>query len=243
MGIPRTILAAIGLGASVVLAGCAASPPPSAAGPSPNGTPSSSAGSGSETPTPAPTAGPVGGAFGNVLTACLGLGEDDCRRVAGHVAAVATSADPRVRYVQIGPFGCAAGEGCASTLLARPEGDVVIETASGALGFHVTAVGDAVTVRAMEIFGISLAPSSAVPLPLIPQPFSLGHCGLWSGVDVGGSWWDPVGLIDSDHGDAINAADGTFAPVGPDRATFTSNGGFVVQLVRRDGDKFLPFCQ
>ena len=90
--------------------------------------------------------------------------------------------------------------------------------------------------------GISLAPSSAVPLPLIPQPFPLGHCGLCSGVDVDGVWWDPVGLIAFDHGDAINATDGTFAPVGPDRATFTSTGGFVVQLVRRDGHKFLPFC-
>jgi hypothetical protein len=48
--------------------------------------------------------------------------------------------------------------------------------------------------------------------------------------------------VDSDHGDAINAASGTFVMVGPDRALFTSNDGFAVQLLRRAGEKYLPFC-
>lgn len=190
-----------------------------------------------------PTFPPAAGAFGSVPVVCYGLGEADCRSVAGHVAAVIDAVDPRVRYVQVGPFGCADGQGCPTTLAGRPEGDVVVETATGTQSFHVKSAGDTVDVRAQEAFGIDLAPSSSPPLAPVPQPFTLGHCGLWSGIDIGGSWWDPVGLVDSDHGDAINAAEGVFAPLGIDRATFTSKGGLVVQLVRRDGEKYLPLCR
>ena len=42
--------------------------------------------------------------------------------------------------------------------------------------------------------------------------------------------------------DAINAADGTFAPSDPNHATFTSDGGFSVNVVRRVGEKYLPGC-
>ncbi len=88
----------------------------------------------------------------------------------------------------------------------------------------------------------SLGPSSPPPAGLGPRPFSLGHCGLWSGIDVGGSWWDPVGGVDGDHPDAINAADGTMAIIDPEHAIFTSKGGLTVQLLRRDGEKYLPMC-
>lgn len=227
------LTAVLALVAALVLTACVGTGP---GGSGTSGPPPSSE-------TAAPSDGPLEGAFGNVPTACLGLGEDDCRRVLGHVAAVSTATDPRVRYLQVGPFGCAAGGGCPTSLVARPEGDVTIETASGTIGFHVKAVGDRVEVIAQERFGIDLAPTSSLPLPIVPQSFALGHCGLWSGVDLGGSWWDPVGVIDSDHADAINAAEGTIALTGPDRATFTSKGGLVVQLVRRDGQKFLPLCR
>lgn len=221
---------------ALLITACAAPTAPSAA-------PPSSPPTASPSPATAPEPTPVVGALGNAPVACLGLGESDCRGVAGQVATLIGAADPRIRYVQIGPFGCADGAGCPTTLDARPEGDVLIETAGGVLGFHVKATGGSLDVRAQEAFVIDLAPSSRPPLAPLPQPLTLGHCGLWSGVDVGGSWWDPVGVIDSDHGDAINASEGTFTPVGIDRATFTSRNGFVVQLVRRDGMKALPLCQ
>ena len=63
-----------------------------------------------------------------------------------------------------------------------------------------------------------------------------------SGVDVDGSWWDPVGFVDIDHGDAINAASGTFTPVDANHARFTTDDGFSVYLVRRFGNKHLPMC-
>ena len=44
-------------------------------------------------------------------------------------------------------------------------------------------------------FGVLLGPTSQGPVTAGARPFSLGHCGLWSGIDVGGSWWDPVGQV------------------------------------------------
>ena len=90
---------------------------------------------------------------------------------------------------------------------------------------------------------MSLAPTTTPPLPAGPRAFALGHCGLWSGVDVGGSWWDPIGFVDFDHGDSINAAGGTILLIGPDRMRFTSKGGLAVQFARHAGPKYLPLCQ
>ena len=93
-----------------------------------------------------------------------------------------------------------------------------------------------------ETFGIIVPPSSTPLTAPGPVPFTLGHCGLYSGVDVDGHWWDPIGPIDAEHGDGVNAAEGTFAVLDPTHATFQSRGGFAVTLLRRDGPKHLPFC-
>jgi hypothetical protein len=195
----------------------------------------------SEQPRPSAT---ISGAVNldGVPTACIGLGEGDCRRVVAHVAALLNADDPRIGYVQVGPFGCPNAAGCPTTLVARPEGDITLESAGGARSFHIKVTDGILDAQRQEASGIELRPTSLPPVPGGPQPFSLGHCGIWSGIDHGGSWWDPVGLIDYDHGDAINAAEGTIAPVGQDRAIFTSKAGFTVHLVRRNGSKFLPFC-
>jgi hypothetical protein len=218
------------LAASMSLAACASttgSPPPSAA----------------STGDPVPNTSPAGAVtLQGVPAACIGLGEPDCRRVVAQVTTLLTADDPRIGYVQVGPFGCAAGGGCPTTLVARPEGDISLESAGGVLSFHIKVTDGNLDARRQETFGVELPPTSGPSVPGGPQPFTLGHCGLFSGIDHGGSWWDPVGLVDYDHGDAINAADGTIVPVGPDRAVFTSKNGFVVQLIRRDGPKFLPFC-
>ena len=226
---------------SLLLVACAAAggsaPPPatSSTGPGVTASPSSS---------PQATPASVGGvALDGVPTGCYGLGEGDCRRVREHVATLLTAADPPAVYIQIGPFGCAAGEACPTTLDARPEGDVTVESGGGAVSFHVKSDGGVLEAVRQEAFGVSLPPTTTPPLPAGLRPFALGHCGLWSGVDVGGTWWDPIGFVDSDHGDAINAADGTILLVGPDRMRFTSKGGLAVQLVRHAGPKYLPLCQ
>jgi hypothetical protein len=84
-------------------------------------------------------------------------------------------------------------------------------------------------------------PSSA---PMVGQSarYELGHCGIWSGIDVDGTFWDPVGSIDAAGIDLINAAAGTFTLQSRTNAVFRTNGGLVLQLVRHAGPKYLPGC-
>ena len=199
------------------------------------------------TPTASPSSAPSGAVdLARVPIACYGLGADDCRRVAEEAVGSLTTAtrNARIVYVQVGPFGCPDGVRCPTTLAARPEGDVTIEFAGvPAAGLHVkSAAAGPLELTPQEVSGIVLDPTTADAVLAGVQPFTLGHCGLWSGVDLGGSWWDPVGPIDFDHADAINAAEGTVAFTDPDHATFTSKGGLTVQLQRREGAKHLPFC-
>jgi hypothetical protein len=75
-----------------------------------------------------------------------------------------------------------------------------------------------------------------------PQQIDLGHCGLSSGIDVDGSFWDPVGSVNGDHPDAINAARAMFTPTSQVSARLTTQGGLVVELHRHAGPKYLPLC-
>jgi hypothetical protein len=176
--------------------------------------------------------------------ACLGLEQPDCMRVYD-AAAAALPPDVEVVYAEVGPFGCPNEPGCPNSLVGRPSGQVVFERATGEpVAISVTVAGDgAITTAPTESFTVAVVPAS-LPGNLRPEPtpYTLGHCGLGSGIDIDGSWWDPIGFVDIDHGDAINAADGTFTPHDPNHATFVSDGGFEVSLVRRVGEKHLPMC-
>lgn len=193
---------------------------------------------GSGSPEPTAAAVPVG-----PPTACLSLGPVDCERALEAATAILAPGHSPLRYVQVGPFYCQVAEGCPTTLVARPDGEVAIEFTQGpAVQVHLkTAVDGSIEATIVEPFTFLVDPSSAPSGPG-PVPYTLGHCGLWSGIDVDRSFWDPVGQVDADHTDAINSAEGTFTFLGPDRATFVSAGGLVVQLVRHDGPKGLPGC-
>ena len=190
-------------------------------------------------------AGPSAESSGPALPyACLGLEEPDCTR-AFEAAAEGLAPDDEVVYAEVGPFGCPNGEGCPNSLSGRPSGQVVFERSNGEpVPVNVTAAADGtITTTPGEWFTVVVAPTStAGQLGAEPIQYELGHCGLGSGIDVDGSWWDPVGFVNIDHGDAINAASGTFAPTDPNHATFTSDNGFSVNVVRRVGDKHLPLC-
>jgi hypothetical protein len=175
--------------------------------------------------------------------ACLGLEEPDCRSVLD-AASAELGPDDVVVYAEIGPFGCPADVGCANTLAARPSGQVVFERSTGEpITFSVNAgVDGTITTGPGEWFTVAVPPSSVAGNLAGPIPVSLGHCGLMSGVDVDGSWSDPVGFVDVDHADSINAANGTFTPSDPNHATYATAGGFTVNLVRRVGEKHLPLC-
>jgi hypothetical protein len=192
----------------------------------------------------AATPGPSAGEGPGTPVACLGLEQPDCMR-AYDAAAAALAPDVEVVYAEVGPFGCPNEPGCPYTLTGRPSGQVVFERANGEpVAISVTAAADGTIATAPgESFSVAVAPTS-LPGQLRTEPtlYSLGHCGLGSGIDIDGSWWDTVGFVDIDHGDAINAADGTFTPHDPNHATFVSDGGFEVSLVRRIAEKHLPMC-
>lgn len=183
-----------------------------------------------------------------VPRACLGLDDPDCVRALDVAMSTLTAGQlAQLVYVEIGPFGCRTGQDCPPNLAARPEGTVTFELAAGdplAVRLTPTSEDGVLGIAEAEAFTVRVDPSSVRgQLTGEPIPFSLGHCGLGSGVDVDGSWWDPIGFVDSDHSDAINAADGIFAPVDPNRAVFTTPGGLSVELQRRAGPKHLPLCQ
>ena len=79
--------------------------------------------------------------------------------------------------------------------------------------------------------------------------FSLGHCGLFSPVDLDGSFWDAVEGHDADgrpidlrtHVEMINATSGLIAVVG-DEARFRTDSGLVVRFERVFGSKEFPAC-
>ena len=180
----------------------------------------------------------------SIPIACLGLQQPDCTR-AFDFATGGHAPDDDVIYAEVGPFGCPNEAGCPNTLAFRPSGQIVFERSNGEPVVIGIAPADdgTMTTSPGEFFGVAVPPSStAGQLGAEPIPHTLGHCGLMSGVDVDGSWWDPVGFVDIDHGDAINAASGMFAPIDVNHASFTTDDGFSVYLVRRFGNKHLPMC-
>ncbi len=235
-----------------LLAGCAAGRDPGPAGPSgvpPHG-PSAESPAASQAPaaaslTPGPTGTATAGALEpTVPTACLTLGEADCVRARTFAATTLAGGDPAVVYVQVGPFGCAAGDACATTLVARPEGDVTLEFADAtSANVHLIVAPDGTWETTREPgFGIAVAPSSPAGLQLGRMAFTLGHCGVFSGIDLDGSWWDAVGPVAMDDGEAVNPTAGVIAFSDADHATFLAPGGLTLQLIRRDGVKVLPPC-
>jgi hypothetical protein len=104
-----------------------------------------------------------------------------------------------------------------------------------------TVAGRATRVTPVEIFRVEVRPSSP-RLAAQVTPFDLGHCGIWSGIDVDGSFWNPVGAVNANHPDLVNSARGTFTLTSPNSATLRTQDGFALQLVRHEGPKFLPGC-
>jgi len=175
-------------------------------------------------------------------TACLGLDAADCRLVLEAVVG-ALGADARAAtYIQAGPFYCNEG-GCPPGLATRPTGSVTVELAGrDPVVFSAAAVGGDVSLtRLVETFVVPVKPSSG-RLAGATTPYQLAHCGIFSGIDVDGSFWDPVGLVNADHSDAINSAEAVFTLTSPQTATLRTRGGLSLDLIRHDGVKHLPGC-
>ncbi len=198
----------------------------------------------SATPLPSdpPDSGPVIDA--TTPTGCITLGPQDCERARAFAATVLKAGDPAVVYVQVGPFSCADGDPCPTSLLTRPEGDVVIEFGGGTgINVHLVVTPDgAFTATRDAAMGIGVPPASPPDGIAGPRAFQLGHCGIFSGIDVDASYWHPVGPIAFDTGEAVNDTTGILTLTDPDHGTFTTAAGFSVRLIRHLGPKLLPFC-
>jgi hypothetical protein len=176
-------------------------------------------------------------------TGCLGLDARGCAFVADAVEATIGGDLREVTYIQIGPFFCG-GNTCPPGLAARPSGHITIEFAARAPKVLSAEVASGVVNLAPrgDPFLIAVTPESARLSGLV-APYQLQHCGIFSGIDVDGSFWDPVGVIDGDHSDAINSADGIFTLTSPRTATLRTRGGLSLDLIRHEGVKHLPGCQ
>jgi hypothetical protein len=242
---------------SIILVACAGgstgSTPSAAEATAPPATATSSAGaeeSAAATPADSPTTAPsatVAGAGAiqpDTPTGCISLAAQDCERARAFAATVLDANDPAVVYVQVGPFGCAQGVSCPTNLLTRPEGDVVIEFGGGTgINVHLKVAADgSFTAERQEAMGIGVPPASPPDGIAGPREFTLGHCGLLSGIDVDGSYWDIVGPISFDSGEAVNETTGILSLTDPDHGMFNGPGGLSVQLIRHTGPKLLPFC-
>jgi hypothetical protein len=103
-----------------------------------------------------------------------------------------------------------------------------------------------------------LGPNGGTLLDPVSQPideavayrFSLGHCGLFSPVDVDGSFWDAADGRDpsgaemdlASNGELINAVPGVIVVIG-DEMRFRTDPGSVVRFERHAGEKEFPGCE
>ncbi len=102
-----------------------------------------------------------------------------------------------------------------------------------------------------ELPTVSIEPTSEAGWAVgVAQPYSLGHCGILSPVDLDGSLWEPLGgtdaaggPIDRDRevGELINATSGTLELTTQDSAVFLSDSGQRLYFGRAAGalDYFL----
>jgi hypothetical protein len=98
--------------------------------------------------------------------------------------------------------------------------------------------------------GLTIFDPSSAPLEeAVVYRFSLGHCGLYSPVDVDGSFWDAIDGVapngqpldlESD-GEMINATSGVIVVIG-DEARFRTDTGSVIRFSRHDGEKEFQGC-
>jgi hypothetical protein len=97
--------------------------------------------------------------------------------------------------------------------------------------------------------GTIFDPLSARIEPATAYRYSLGHCGLFSPVDLDGSFWDPIDGVTSDgapldfdaDGEMINATAGVVVVIGPE-ARFRTESGAIVRFARHEGAKEFPGC-
>jgi hypothetical protein len=173
----------------------------------------------------------------------VNLDEGDCGRVRDLVLSGLPAGSPPAAYVEVGPFACRI-DPCPETVADRPTGRVMVEFADGSdpSVLDVMIEGGVLSTRpSQEVFLVGV-PASSNRLSEPGATIELGHCGLLSGIDVDGSFWNPIGRLDMTHPDAINAVSAEFTLTTPATATLRTANGLELTLVRHPGNKHLPAC-
>jgi hypothetical protein len=178
-----------------------------------------------------------------VVLGCISIEAAECRSVADLVVERLPAERGTPFAIVINLYGC--GVPCAQSLDAR-EGAVTVEYADGGEPIDATVHGpaDAPVFGEIETGWSGLIEPTSPPVDGPgPFPYELGHCGLLWQVDFDGSFWLPVGQVDGDSADLVNAGSGEMVLLGPDRAQFQADSGFTVQLARFPDPKHVFLCR
>jgi hypothetical protein len=179
-----------------------------------------------------------------LIVGCSNIAAAECEFVAQLLVAAVPPARRPVLSVEIGLFSCPdGGRSCPLSLAAR-SGDAVVDLGDGLEPLRFTLAGPAANPHVAPLHGIwsgLLAPKSPRVSGVGPFPFELGHCGISHVVDFDGSFWIPVGQVDGDAPEAINAGSGHIRIVGSDRAQYLGPG-LLVTLARFPGPKHFWLC-
>ena len=192
------------------------------------------------TPEPSPTSiEPLDRSYS---LACLSVPQLECETIAS--ALVGRITEPGdVVAITVHAFSCDAVR-CAPGFGARPNGEGVVELANPG---RISVVGIRSAGGVLDFVGVPDVRATTIDPRTAPAggqnlPFALGHCGLDSPIDADRSLWDPIGQIDGDASEVVNAASGTISFLAPRAARFLTDAGFRVDLVRRGGSKLYRLC-
>lgn len=174
-----------------------------------------------------------------VPAACIGLEVAQCELVLAALADELPGATPT--YVAISERLCDGP--CPGSERGLWLGQVMVEFSDGRkpATILIEVDGDAVAWNPIESGLVEVTPRSA-RLTGPTTELTLGHCGLSSGIDVDGAFWDPIGMIDAGDPALINTAAARFTLASPERAVLVTEAGTVLRLARHTGPKHLPGC-
>lgn len=193
--------------------------------------------SASPSPTLRPEEPPAALALG-----CIGVGEPECRFLAERIIAE-VAGDRGAPFSLTIELYCAQEPPCPETLDAR-RGQATMRWADGAEPVTVSITPPAAAPRlerADSGWSGLQQPSSARVVGPGPFPLELGHCGLLWQVDFDGSFWVPVGHVDSEASGLINGERGLIRLLGPNLAAYAGTG-WEVQLARFPGPLHVWGC-
>ena len=189
-------------------------------------------------PTPGPAEEPAGGPQ---IVACIGIEPLPCNALILQAAAALPADRGQPLSLQVVLAECD-GPPCGPGMIS---GQVTAEWVDGGepvmVGFLGLAAAPEFKLVDAAWSGV-VQPRSERVAPGVPVPFTLGHCGLLHVVDFDGSLWVPVGQVDLDAPEMINAADGQMQLVAPNRAQFSKGGKLIATLARFPGPKHVWLC-